>query len=50
MVAVYCSKYEHASFSDRAGSTRYMNPNIMLGMYRRRGSNPPLPCDPGWVV
>ena len=20
------------------------------GMYRRRGSNPPFLCDPGWVV
>ena len=20
------------------------------GMYRRRGSSPPLLCDPGWVV
>ena len=24
-------------------------PNI-IGMYRRRGPNPPLPRDPGWVV
>ena len=22
----------------------------IIGMYRRRGSNPPLLCDPGWVV
>ena len=22
----------------------------LIGMYRRKGSNPPLLCDPGWVV
>ena len=22
----------------------------IIGMYRRRGSNPPLLCGPGWVV
>ena len=32
------------------GSAEPTRDKNFIGMYRRRGSNPPLLCDPGWVV
>ena len=35
---------------DEGGSAEPTRDKNIIGMYRRRGSNPPLLCDPGWVV
>ena len=35
---------------DEGGSAEPTRDKNILGIYRRRGSNPPLLCDPGWVV
>ena len=36
---------------DEGGSAEPARDKNIIGMYhRRRGSNPPLLCDPGWVV
>ena len=36
--------------ADEGGSAEPTRDKNIIGMYRRRGSNPPLLCDPGWVV
>ena len=35
---------------DEGGSAETTRDKNIIGMYRRRGSNSPLLCDPGWVV
>ena len=35
---------------DEGGSAEPTRDKNITGMYRRRGSNPPLLCDPGRVV
>ena len=41
------------ALTSRSMRVEVLNPlaiKNITGMYRRRGSNPPLLCDPGWVV
>ena len=41
---------EPVLYIDEGGSAEPTHDKNIIGMYRRRGSNPPLLCDPGWVV